>query len=849
MARALRLPLILLRALTLVFAAVSLLYGGAWMYYVRTQSASAEFGFVAAFSPAGRVALVEQVEAGGPADGAGLRVGDRIVAINGRLLMTMDRYARWDRARATDVAALTVQRPQQPPRRLVVRLSEAVPFSLTGLVRASLLEVLTFYPVIFLGVGLAVLVMRPQNPYAWLMAALFASFLAVPQFPRAISGLSPGVGTFVLAYRSLALPAIPALFYGFFALFPVRSPMDRHLPWLKWLNVAGWALFSLPNLRAGGPASSELLRQVFGAEMAEMLRWGYLLAGIPMGVMALVWSALTATDPDARRKTRVLLWGTVLGVLPVVIQSTAQILLGWEPSWWVSTGSVLMASIFPASFAYAVVKHQVLDIPVLLRRSARYVLVRRGFSVLLLGLVAVLTALLALALSTVFHVNVTVATAAGVVFGLAMAAGLAPVVRKATRQIDRAFFRSAYDATEILENLPSEIRATTGRAELGQLLESKISEALHPLFMAVYLQNPDGLLHPYAARWPSALPEVAIDLPWLVELARRGKPWDVSQRSMEDPPEVLRASPAECLVPMLGRTGRLIGYLLLGARASDEPYATDDARLLASVAAQAGIELDNIGLAEAMAERLDRERTAEREMEIARQVQARLFPQRVPPLAHLDYAGGCLQARNVGGDYFDVIPGTPGRVGLVVADISGKGMAAALLMANLQANLRSQYRVDADDLSGLLGTVNRLFYDSTAENQYATLFFADYHDASRTIRYANCGHFPPYVVHPDGAATPLMPTATVLGLFEAWSAETAEVTLGAHDTVVIYTDGIIEALGEDGEEFGVERLLEVVRSRRDEPAAAVVAAVHEAVQGYCGGAAGDDLTVVVLRGR
>src|SRR5206468_6382155 len=142
----------------------------------------------------------------------------------------------------------------------------------------------------------------------------------------------------------------------------------------------------------------------------------------------------------------------------------------------------------------------------------------------------------------------------------------------------------------------------------------------------------------------------------------------------------------------------------------------------------------------ALAEKLESERRAAQEIEIARQVQARLFPQTLPPLKTLEYAGLCIQARKVGGDYYDFLDLGQERLGFVIGDISGKGIAAALLMANLQANLRSQCAIALDEPQRLLQSVNDLFHEITAENASATLFFAEYDDQTRRLRYANCGH-------------------------------------------------------------------------------------------------------------
>jgi serine phosphatase RsbU (regulator of sigma subunit) len=136
----------------------------------------------------------------------------------------------------------------------------------------------------------------------------------------------------------------------------------------------------------------------------------------------------------------------------------------------------------------------------------------------------------------------------------------------------------------------------------------------------------------------------------------------------------------------------------------------------------------------------------------ARAVQRGLLPQEKPPLETLDYAGNCMQARTIGGDYYDFLDMGPGEVGFVLADVAGKGIAAALLMASLQGSLHSQYSTSGSkDISRLLISVNRHFYKHTAQDRYATLFFGRYSDATRTLHYVNCGHNPPVLLRRGGA--------------------------------------------------------------------------------------------------
>lgn len=248
-------------------------------------------------------------------------------------------------------------------------------------------------------------------------------------------------------------------------------------------------------------------------------------------------------------------------------------------------------------------------------------------------------------------------------------------------------------------------------------------------------------------------------------------------------------------------------------------------------------------------ERLESERRSAQELEIARQVQARFFPQTLPPIRSMEYAGICLQARQVGGDYYDFLDLGQGRFGLVVGDISGKGIAAALLMANLQANLRSQCVIAWDNPRGLLRSVNRMFYENTTENAYATLFFAEYDEAMHRLRYVNCGHLSALLLRSDNTVEKLDSTCTVLGLFREWECSSAERQLRSGDTLVLCTDGITESFNDKGEDFGEQRLIEALRRHRDLPSHELIASIVAEVRQFSPHEQNDDITLIVAKCR
>jgi serine phosphatase RsbU (regulator of sigma subunit)/predicted enzyme related to lactoylglutathione lyase len=247
------------------------------------------------------------------------------------------------------------------------------------------------------------------------------------------------------------------------------------------------------------------------------------------------------------------------------------------------------------------------------------------------------------------------------------------------------------------------------------------------------------------------------------------------------------------------------------------------------------------------AERLELERRSAQELEIAKQVQARLFPQTLPPLKTLDYAGICIQARHVGGDYYDFLALGNQRLGFVIGDIAGKGIAAALLMANLQANLRSQFALARDEPLLFLQSVNRLFFHSTADSAYATVFFADYDDAERRLRYANCGHLSAILLRQNGQVERLHATATVLGLFEEWHSPTVDCQFSTGDIFTLYTDGVTEAFNESEEEFGEDRLIAALERHSKLPPQALLSAIVDEIKTFSPHEQHDDITLIVAK--
>jgi sigma-B regulation protein RsbU (phosphoserine phosphatase) len=271
---------------------------------------------------------------------------------------------------------------------------------------------------------------------------------------------------------------------------------------------------------------------------------------------------------------------------------------------------------------------------------------------------------------------------------------------------------------------------------------------------------------------------------------------------------------------------------------------------LKSIPSQRGLARENAQLVAAIGEEVAHRESLDREMQFAREVQQRLFPQELPVVSGLDYCGACRPALGVGGDYYDFLKLPDGKLGVAIGDVSGKGIAAALMMASLQASLRIQTMDPVEDLGSIIARVNRLLYDASSSDRYATLFFAIYDPATRILNYVNAGHLPPVVMsasHPDSVAR-LDSGGTVVGLLSDVTYARGEKKLDVGDTLLAFTDGITETMNATDEEWGEQRLTKTFLECGGLTSRQIMAKIIAGADQFAAGAKQhDDMTVVVLR--
>jgi sigma-B regulation protein RsbU (phosphoserine phosphatase) len=292
---------------------------------------------------------------------------------------------------------------------------------------------------------------------------------------------------------------------------------------------------------------------------------------------------------------------------------------------------------------------------------------------------------------------------------------------------------------------------------------------------------------------------------------------------------------------------RIAGVLLFGRPLNRERYGSAERRALRSAGSQFALLLENGRLTGRVVE----QERLKRELQVATEVQKRLFPDKFPETAAVHCAGLCLPARGVGGDYFDFLDLGNQQIGIALADVAGKGIAAALIMSVVQASLRSLAETSSGSLGDLAGRMNRLLHRSTGSNSYATFFYSQFDETTRQLRYVNAGHNPPYLLRSaDDSIEELAAGGTIIGMFAQSRYEEATVNLKSGDVLIAFTDGVSEAQSPTEEEFGEDRLKDALRRAAHLPVSEMASSILDELRAWMADAEQfDDLTFIVMKVR
>jgi serine phosphatase RsbU (regulator of sigma subunit) len=409
--------------------------------------------------------------------------------------------------------------------------------------------------------------------------------------------------------------------------------------------------------------------------------------------------------------------------------------------------------------------------------------------------------------------------------------------------------RSYAERLRTLNEVHEALGRTVAIEDLLDLILDRAFVALQPEEGAIFLRRPDGEYDCVASRSNRGTSHRCLYSTNLIrEVAEKGLAALVLDAELDDrfnKAMSIVSSGVRSLVaaPLLDPDGPL-GMMVLGSTFTVRRFNEEDMQLLTSLASVAAMRIRNLRLAEEGAER----KRLEREVQIAREVQMALLPERLPEVPGWELHGGNSPSRGVSGDLFKVVERTPGgEYAVFLADVSGKGIGAALLTASLEALVAAQIELGTppDQACGL---VSRLLFERTPPEKYATGFLGLLDAGTGALRYASAGHNPGLLVHGDGTTEWLQATGMPLGLMPVGGYGAVEIMLAAGDTVVLYTDGITEANNPEDEEFGEQRLEAVCVGNRQLPLRELAAALDRELEAFAQGVPyADDRTMVILR--
>ena len=793
---------------------------------------------------------------------AGIAPGDRIESLNGAPYTGLAQWAtilsdshpgdildvEVTKPNGSDASfTLTLARPDYYFGRMTPLVAYWQGFFLSGMLTVTCLII-----------GYWVVLSRPTDRNAWLLLVLLTS----PSVIFMNSGLATGIGLFLrgLWYQTLQLAAAPALLlFGIY--FPERSRIDSRAPWVKRVLFAVFGA----SVAVVYPAIS---MDYYGGGDGPFLTRASNLAGDVINAFNLLCVILylvltldklrSASTEDARRRLRVLTAGMTVGMSSLLIVFVLLPHFGISGSnpryYWLRYLGAVIFMIAPLTLAYVVVVQRALDLRVLLRMGTRYALAKATLWVLQIALLTVVG--IRLLLPAINRKQPTTSDIVGAFIFLVVIVALRLGVSKRLQQwLDRQFFREAYNSEVMLNELSDEVRRFTETRPLLETVARRVCDTLHIRQIALLLRRGDSF---YVEQSLGVQDDGALALPAQASSIRFLQNSNEPARLYRDDPDAwylmagtaerraLDLLNAELLVPLPGRN-RLMGVMALGPKRSEAAWSHTDLQVLQTVARQTGLALEVSELAHSLAAEAAQRERVNREIEIAREVQERLFPQEMPNIIGASVAGHCRPALGVGGDYYDVINLDDGRVGLAIGDVSGKGIAAALLMASLRASLRGVTIDNPRNFAQLMHKVNVLVYEASASNRYATFFFAAYDPRTRRLECVNAGHNAPVVLR-KGEVIRVEAGGPVVGLLPFAPYVEQVLTLEPGDLLLLYTDGISEAMTHDDEEWGEERMIESALKVRDRPAEEVLNAIFADADKFTAGAPQhDDMTMLILK--
>lgn len=568
-----------------------------------------------------------------------------------------------------------------------------------------------------------------------------------------------------------------------------------------------------------------------------VLAFMFIIVYYPLAAFAAFVRSYRQSGVEEKRQIRWPLLATIIAIgSPVIIGIVYLghfLILRREPDALVMMlGDLFKNGIYlfiPIAFAFAILKYRLLDIDLIIKKTIIYTSITGIIVALYLSLVGGLGVLLVKFIGIKSELVTIFST-------LAIAALFVPLRNRVQNVVDRRFFRKKYDYPTALKTLSREISQAVDQQVMLELVVEQLQPALQNRSVVIFSRG--AYDRAYVATAKVGPPDEIIGkLKFEVDsrlLTMMHSPFEVHT---QDLPEVekhtIRKAGSAFIIPVKLKN-ELIAFIGLGTKLSDEDYDAEDKDFLTSVAEQMGAGVDRIRL-----------REQERDFEKAREIQQGLLPKLTPQLPGYEIACAWQPARAVAGDYYDVIKLSESALGICIADVVGKGMPAALLMSNLQAIVRAMATEDMPPKQ-LCEKVNRVISNNMTPDKFITFFYCLLDAKSKQLVYTNAGHNRPILFHQDGSWMELKEGGLALGMTRERKYEQDEIQLDSGDRLLLFTDGVTEVVNTEQEEFGEQRVIDLLGNNLSLRATELQKKIIEAVTEFSRGDFQDDVTLITI---
>ncbi len=765
-----------------------------------------------------------------------LERGDEIVGVDGVAVRNINHFRFltesvpsggpqvYTVARGDSVLEVTVQRIPQPAVQINRRLVSS----------------LTAFTFVFL--GLVVILRRPdQLGFLFTINCLTFAFLLTirPVFSVPFLHLAGE-----LAYDFLMV-FFPAFFLHFFLIFPgkeITSGSRRYLirktlyipPTLLFLS-----LFVVAMLRYSSGIDRGIVLALNGVTSIYWLL--YMLAS----VFVFVRTYLTS-DQIQKVKFRIATIGLVLGVLPLLLIMVMRFFL---PDVEIphEHAAVLFLCFISASFTHAILRHDLFDVSFVFRAGLFFVIVPA-----LLGAVLYISdRFMGESFERILNARYYFAAFLGVMLVIAI---FVPARTSLLGMIDRIFNTNRKIFREKVMEFSRNIQSHGTIEQMTEFVTCTLRDLFDARYALLFLSDggrnftmagccPDGT----GVSLTSLSKDIGLiklagekKLPLMVEYYDRI--W-INSNLDRTSREFLSLSDASVIVPLVEQS-ELLGFAVLGRKSSGKPYGRIDAEILEFLGERGAAAVRNKLLYK---DSMEKEKLEE-EVHLASEIQRRLLPAGPPVMKNAEILGAMRTSREVGGDFYDYVDLAPGITGFAVADVSGKGIPASLLMTTLQAGFRAEATVDKSPAE-VLTALNRLLYDRSDLSRFATFFYAVYDEETGILKFSNGGAFPPIILREDGSITRLRRGGILVGVDPDSKFSDGVIKLRRGDLLISYTDGFIDQERSSGEYFGEERIIAFLKANRSLEMKELMDKLFSDVLAFGDGSVKDDMTAVIFRIR